>query len=230
MILWCVNGYGQSSLTSKTYSFGVVGKGNGFGVAFKKVKQSNKQFNRVYYADFTSFKHVSEAKVVNNKIENRMPFVYGKLNHNGLIRLGYGVAKPLMQSNLANSLTVGFQLNSGLTIGVQRPVYLRVEEVEDNLKTVKIVKYSPQVLTSAESIVGYARNGSGWDELTVTPGVMANLSVNFTWNDYANIAKRLEIGAMLDYFPSGFDVMAFKPNPKLNPSFFVGFMWVINRG
>ncbi len=220
----------QMLLEQKSYGFGLMVKSNGIGLNYQHQVATNKRFGRYYYADFGSFKHTNESKIVNHKVENKMPFVYGKMFHTATIRGALGVSLRLTKPSKLNNITVDLQAATGFTLGVQRPVYLRIETIENDQKTVKNVPYTRELVPNSENIIGYAKNGEGWSELKYRPGMAGVFNVAFSWDQYAQVAKRLNLGASLDYYPQGLPIMAFRPNPKLNATFFVGFMWVINQG
>lgn len=217
-------------LHQKSYGFGLAVRSNGVGVSFQKQTNSSNQLNRFYYADFGTFKHTNESKIVNHKVENKMPYVYGKLFHTAVTRGIVGADVDLVKAHRYNTVSVNVQTGIGLTMAAQRPVYLRIETIENDQKTVKNVKYTREAVPTAEHIIGYAKNGNGWDELTYRPGIAGMFNMAFTWNDYAQVSKRVNVGATLDYYPNGLPIMSIAPNPKLNATFFVGFMWVLNQG
>lgn len=211
----------------RNHGVGVVLRNNGLGLSYQyQSLPVIGSFSRWLYADFTTFRHNRESKVVNHQVENRMPFVYGKLNHTGFARLNYGVSRRLVQRGIHNSIGLDIQVGMGMTAAFQRPVYLSVERIRDDQKVVEFVKYSPEEVPDSDQIIGYARNGEGWDQLEVRPGISATFNTAFTWSDYAHFVKRVNLGASVSYFPGGLPIMAFRDNPKLNTSFFVGFMWV----
>ncbi len=214
----------------KSYGIGVKVKSNGIGLAYQQQFHKSQHLSRFVYADFGSFKHTNESKIVNHKAENKMPFVYGKLFHTARCRALYGVSMRLIQPRKYNHVAVDIQGSGGIAIGIQRPVYLRIETIENDQKTVKNVKYSRQNVADAEPIIGYSKNGEGWKELEYRPGASSLINVSFTWNEFTQISKRVNIGASMDYYPGGLPIMAFGKNPKLNATFFVGFKWVINQG
>jgi hypothetical protein len=214
----------------KSYGIGVKVKSNGIGLAYQQQFHKSQHLSRFVYADFGSFKHTNESKIVNHKAENKMPFVYGKLFHTARCRALYGVSMRLIQPRKYNHVAVDIQGSGGIAIGIQRPVYLRIETIENDQKTVKNVKYSRQNVADAEPIIGYSKNGEGWKELEYRPGASSLINVSFTWNEFTQVSKRVNIGASMDYYPGGLPIMAFGQNPKLNATFFVGFMWVINQG
>jgi hypothetical protein len=233
-IVFCaIQGLSQRTGTSnniKSNGIGIKVKSNGLGIAYHHQTNGNKIYGRFFYADFGSFKHTNESKIINHKVENKLPFVYGKLFHTARFRTMYGLSYRLVQPRVSNHVAVDVQAGSGLTLGIQRPVYLRTETLQNDQKTVKNVKYSRHTVPNAEPIIGYAKNGEGWRELSYRPGVAAVMNIAFSWNESVQVAKRLNLGVSMDYYPGGLPIMAFGQNPKLNASFYVGFMWVINQG
>lgn len=217
-------------LKQKSYGMGVMVKSNGVGVVYQQQSYTKRQVERYFYADFGSFKHINESKTVNHKVENKMPFVYGKMFHTAVLRGAAGLSHGLVRPTQFNNVSVDIQAGTGLSLGIQRPVYLRIETIENDQKAVKNIQYSRKTVPSSESIIGYAKNGEGWSELEYRPGVVGVFNLAFSWNQYAQVSKRLNVGGSLDYYPSGLPIMAFGQNPKLNATFFVGFMWVLNQG
>ncbi|MFT5725307.1 MAG: hypothetical protein ACI9JN_002431 [Bacteroidia bacterium] len=215
---------------TKSYGMGFQVKSNGFGFAYQQQNFSYKHFDRYYYVDFGSFKHTNESKIVNHKVENKMPYVYGKLFHTAVLRAASGVSLTLVKPNLQNDIAIDIQGALGLSIGLQRPVYLRIETLENDQKTVKTIKYSRGDVPTSEDIIGYSKNGEGWGALEYRPGVVGHFNVAFSWDEFAQVSKRVNVGGSLDYFPQGLPIMAFDQNPKLNATFYIGFMWVINQG
>jgi hypothetical protein len=205
-------------------------KSNGIGLSYQQEVYKGNSLGTYFYADFGTFKHTNESKIVNHKVENKMPYVYGKLHHTASLRSALGVTLPLVKPSVNNHISVNFQTGVGVALGIQRPVYLRLETIENDQKTVKNVKYTRAVVPTSDHIIGYAKNGSGWSELVVRPGAAGLFNLAFSWNEYGQVAKRLNVGANLDYYPNGLPIMSFGENPKLNATFFVGFMWVINQG
>lgn len=209
-----------------TVGFGGLVRSNGMGLAFQKQSPVLRSgISRHYYVDFVTHKHLRESKIVNHKVENKMPYVFGKLNHNALTRFAFGFSKALVDRSGFNNVGVSFQGGLGLSVAAQRPVYVRVEAFEDDVQIVKNVKYTPQNVPDSEKIIGYSRNGEGWDELTYRPGLVARANFAINWKEYSRSSKQVNVGATLDYFPNGLPIMAFVKNPSLYPTFYIGFMW-----
>lgn len=212
------------------FGCGFVLRSNGVGITAQRLVNTGRDgWKHQFYADFVTHKHVRESKVVNHKVENKMPFVFGKLNHTALTRLGYGFSKTLVPMGRFNRVGIDFQSAIGLSLGIQRPVYVRIEEFEGDVQLIKSVRYTPENVPDADKIIGYARNGEGWNELSYRPGVLARMNFAIHWQEYSQVAKQVNLGCALDYFPGGLPIMAFDPNPKLYPTFFVGFMWLFGN-
>jgi len=220
----------QAQTGVKELGFGGLLKTNGVGLSFTRTVNKSDKIANYFYSDFVSHKHIKESKVVNHKAENKMPYVFGKQFHTAIARTAFGFSKPLVRPIFPNGLSIDIQGGIGLSMACQRPVYLRVQTVANDQSTIEIVKYSSTSVSSAQEIIGYAKNGEGWDELIYKPGVLLKMETSFTWNDFDQLAKRIHIGASVDYFPKGLSIMSFGENPRITPTFFVGIMWVVNKG
>jgi hypothetical protein len=210
------------------WGLGLQWRNNGLGVSFQKMSASVNRVgvNRYYYADFVSHKHLKESKIVNHEVENKTPYVFGKLNHVGLARFGYGFSKALTERTRFNNFDIQWQSVIGPTLGIQRPTYVRVEVTNNDVLGYANVRYTPESVPDTDRIIGYSRNGDGWDELTYKPGVLFRTNVALNWHEYTRVSKQVNFGLAIDYFPDGLPIMAFTNNPKLYYTYFIGFMWV----
>ncbi len=209
------------------FGLGATLRSNGLGLTFQKeVGLKKSQLSRYYYGDFVTHKHTKESKIVNHQVENKMPYVFGKLNHNALARIGVGFSKSLVDKSSFNNVGIKFQSVVGLSVAMQRPVYVRIEEKEGDVQIVDNVRYSPERVPDSKKIIGYSRNGDGWDEISYRPGVLARANIAISWQEFSRTSKQVNVGVTIDYFPGGLPIMAFADNPKVYPTFFLGFMWV----
>ena len=229
VVLSSMMSYGQHDASpTKSMGIGGVVRGNGLGVNlfydWKKQSPWTNQLN----LDFVSHKHANEARIVNHTVSNKQPFVLGKLNHVGLSRLTFGKSLDLIPKGTHGKLAVALQSNLGVTAAWLRPVYVRIDPREDVGIQSENVRYTPQNVENPDRIVGYSRNGYGWDELSVLPGVLFRSNIACTWSAYGQSAKQLVAGFTLDYFPSGLPVMATYSNPNFYAGVFVGLNWMLN--
>ncbi len=210
------------------WGLGLQWRNNGLGVNFQKMSATVNRYgvNPYYYADFVSHRHLKESKIVNHEVENKTPYVFGKLNHVALARFGYGFSKSLTQRTRFNNFDLQWQTVVGPTFGLQRPTYVRVENMINDEVRFESVRYTPESVPDGERILGYARNGDGWDELTYKPGVLFRTNVALNWHEYTRVSKQVNFGLTIDYFPDGLPIMAFTQNPKLYYTYFVSFMWL----
>lgn len=218
---------------AKGIGLGLTLKGNGFGLAFQK-NSVTKEFNlqRTFSIDLVTSKHPREFKIVNQGgAPNPTPYVYGKIYHTAFTRLGYGYRKTLIMPTQNNTLGIDLMVVAGPTVGVQRPVYLDIMtfEMNDQVATIRSQKFMDNVNIQQDDIVGYSRASKGWNEMKYTPGVGIKPSINIYWGSFETSVKQLNIGTMIDFFPSGIQVMAFGENPKTYTKPYLSFLWSFNR-
>jgi len=218
---------------TKGIGLGLTLKGNGFGLAFQK-NSITRAFNlqRTFSIDLVTAKHSREFKIVNQGgAQNPAPYVYGKIYHTAFARFGYGYRKTLIKPTQSNTLGIDLMVVTGPTIGIQRPVYLDIMtfEMNDQVATIRSQKFIDDVNIKQDDIVGYSRASKGWNELKYTIGVGLKPSINIYWGSFETTVKQLNIGTMIDYFPSGIRMMSFGENPNTYAKPYLSFLWSFSR-
>lgn len=191
---------------------------------------------RTYYK--TTFFHVSLGELKHPKEQRQSadpvpgrsfrPYIFGKQNNFFAIRAGWGTKRYFSEKAKTKGVAVGMSYAFGPTLGLLKPYYLAICYPDpDRPIDCRIFheKYSTEnaslFLDENGRIKGASPFTKGFGELGVRPG--ANLSVAFhmDWGAFDEFVKALEIGAMLDVFPSKIPIMVGDENKQLFFNFFV---------
>lgn len=223
-LLISVESYGQGQ---KGNFGGVQLRTTGYGIKYAHFGEATGSFRKTFSMDGFIHKHPKEHRIYNPEIQNSGTYVYGKLNRVGLLRINAGFQKSLIPRDAWNNIGLAINTSLGPQIAGLKPVYLNIYHPGPNGEpgTVTPERYDPDIQTSQSNIVGYAEPRHGWDELTFTYGFQFTSSIQMSWGNIGTGVKVLQLGASLDYYPSGLIIMANTPNPKLYGSLFVSFLW-----
>ena len=179
---------------------------NGFGIGSQFGKMHTIHLHSGFDVEYTYYKHFKEQRLRTEHVH----LVYGKLNHFGMLRGGYGFTRILNTKPYWGGVEVGYFLYGGISLGFSVPVYLNVLSAKGS----DLERYDPQ-RHKWGNILGAASIWKGFKELKLHPGLYfkTGLSFDFAGND-ARIIK-LDIGAAADIYLIPVEKMAFSPKQYL---------------
>ncbi len=175
--------------------------------------------------ELSEAKHVREEKLFGNAFILGNPYIFGKRNYLYPFSVGYGQQYVFGQKSNKNGVAVTGLWNVGVTLGLLRPYYLRVE---DNVNGGdKLLKYS--VADSAEFVdksivISGGGIGKGWGEIKVQPGGFAKAGMRFDYGRYNEMVSALEIGMSVEAYASKIPILLYQKEPQL---FFQGYIAIV---
>ena len=152
-------------------------------------------------------KHEKEIKSFNPVYDNSKSYVYGKLNSFFVIRPGIGRKKILTDKLRQSGVQVGYTWGLGLSGGITKPVYLEIGYPSIPYDYLAVERYDPD-RHYFDDIYGRASGLNGLEELKFYPGAFAKFALNFEYSNEKDRLKGLEVGAVLDAYPSRIPIMA----------------------
>ncbi len=207
------------------YKAGLMASPNGFGLFFRHSKPMSKGIFKVFDISLTGVRSVKEKSILNQRVGNTTPYVFGKINRLYALRPMMGVQKTLSERNSKNSVGINCFLNAGPTIGFLKPIFVDVLTIDPNVPNSYISvskRYEPFAMDPI-TIDGYSSFDKGINETKLLVGASMKSGVDFNWGNYTSIFRSLEVGFMLDYFPSRPPVMYGIKNKVLYSSFYISF-------
>lgn len=196
---------------------------NGFGLGYTTGKIETWYRTSYYYINIGSIKHAKEL-TQNSRFpgssffrESSKPFIYGKQNRLYAIRAGIGKRKSFSERDKQKSVVVGVNYSFGPTIGILKPYYLKLKQIDQNTAnpSYSVEKYSEEnaaQFLDRTLIYGGAEFKYGLRDLKIRPGIHGKLGVNFSWGEYNQFFKALELGVMGDLFLSSVPLMILEQN------------------
>jgi hypothetical protein len=220
-----VRAQGNSDITfdESSLKFGFHAGANGFGLFYRNTVPVRKSVSRLFDISFTSVKHFKEKTILNQRVVNTSPYIYGKINRLYAIRPMFGVQKTMAEKHSKNSVGVNVFGCIGPTIGLLKPNYMDIETVDPNNPNSFIavsVRYTPETI-SPNRVIGNSSFTRGLNETKVVGGLSFKSGVEFNWGYYSSEYKSLEVGVIIDYFPGRPEIMYHLKNKKVYSSFYL---------
>lgn len=191
---------------------------------------------RTYYK--TTFFHLSVGEIKHHKEQRQSadpilsrsfrPFIFGKQNNFFAVRAGWGTKRYFSEKAKFKGVAVGMSYSFGPTLGLLKPYYLAICYPDpDRPGDCRIFheKYSEEnaslFLDENGRIKGASPFTRGFSELGIRPGANFSLAFHMDWGAFDELVKALEIGAMLDVFPTKIPILVGDENKQLFFNFFV---------
>lgn len=208
-----------------SYKVGLLYSPNGFGAFYRRTDPMGNGISRLFDVSFTGVSNVKEKKVKNQWMVNSSPYVFGKVNKFYALRPMYGYQKTLAERTTKNSIGVNGFVCAGLTLGFLKPVYMDVliydPSTIDSIGTASL-PYNPEEM-DPRTINGYSSFDKGLGKTKLIGGLSMKSGVEFNWGNYSSVFRSLELGFMIDYFPSRPTILYGVKNKVLYSSFYISF-------
>lgn len=194
--------------------FGIQLRTNGYGIFYEKGKMKTNRKTNFFRIDLTEIKEPKEEKRYGTSYIFGNSYIYGKRNYFYPLTVGYGQQYILGQKGNKNGVAVAATYSAGLSLGLMRPYYLKVEDQQGE----RFIKYSSvdSLLFLDESIIlsggGF---GKGWGEIKLRPGAFVKGSLRFDFGRFNESVTALEIGASLDAYASKIPIMLLQKERRL---------------
>jgi hypothetical protein len=190
----------------------------GYGVGYKFGLNKNYFKRRIIEFDLFEMKAPNQTKTYNENFVNPKYYYYGKLNNLYVLHAGIGYQNLLNRKPYWGGIEVRYFYSGGLSLGFAKPVYLYISYYHSDLiifatKTEKFDPNKNYPVTTPDytyDIYGRAPVLTGFKEIKPYPGFYAKTGFNFEFGTLNDRIKALEIGLVLDAYPVGIPVMAFR--------------------
>lgn len=183
-----------------------------------------------YHISIGELKHPKEQRQSADPILSRSfrPFIFGKQNNLFVLRTGWGVKRYFSEKAKHKGVAVGMTYSFGPSLGLLKPYYLAICYPDpDRPGDCRIFhqKYSEEnaslFLDENGRIKGASPFTRGFSELGFRPGANASIAFHMDWGAFDEFVKALEIGAMVDFFPTKMPILVTERNRRLFLNFFV---------
>ena len=232
-----VQGHAQSSSTSgvgflynkeKVYDFRLHSN-KGIGFFYQKGTIQTYYKTTFYQLGISELKNPKEFKQGSDPSLTRAfrPYVFGKQNAAFALRAAYGAKKYFSEKAKRKGVVVGMSYSFGGTLGLLKPYYIALRRpAVDQPGVSRLVseKYSADnadLFLDDSRIIGASSFFKGIDEINFSPGANASIAAHLDWGAFDPFVKAMEVGMMVDFFPTQLPIIVSDENQRLFINFYV---------
>lgn len=183
---------------------------DGWGLGYEIGKTKSIFKTTVYQFEFNEKKHRKEEKQSrgSGNFVFGNPFVFGKQNYFYQLKLGIGQQRMIGGKGNKNGVGVYSVLSGGLSVGLERPYYIEVQDPPTSGNT-RIIAYSKadSAVFMGREILGGAGLSKGWNEMNIIPGFYAKTALRFDWGRFNNTISAVEAGFNIEYYTKKIEQM-----------------------
>jgi len=215
-------------------SVGFFSHSNGFGMNYRRGKNTSGYSKRIFEIEAATIKHSKEYKVYSPTQESK-GYIFGKSNALLALRGSIGQQRVIASKTDMGGIEIRYIYMAGASMGILKPVYLKIEKKgasHSSLPKISIEKYDP-AKHGIHNINGKAPTLRGIDELKLIPGGFAKFGLSFEYGNDPTSVRTLEAGMMLDAYYKTVPIMYdINDSDGYNPNnqFFFGFYVSLNYG
>jgi hypothetical protein len=199
---------------------GVHTRGFTIGINYLMIKSETMSW--LAQMEFSELKNPKERRLSNESIAiggGRRSFIYGKRNNFYTLRAGAGQRLYISEKTNKSIVAVAFAYSGGLSMGMLKPYYLdliyRLDNAGISIRSEAYNENNRYKFLDPVDIDGASGFSTGWDDLSIAPGLYAKGSLIFDWGPKDEISKILEIGLAADVYFKKIDIMIDQPNSPI---------------
>lgn len=205
--------------------FGIQLRTNGYGAFYEMGRMKTNRKTNIYRIDIAEIKNAKEEKLFGENFIFGNPFIYAKRNYFYPVTIGFGQQYIFGQKGNRNGVAVTGLYNAGISLGLLRPYYIRVDD--PNFGGERDIKYTVEdsaLFVDRSSVISGGGFGKGWGEIKLKPGAFAKVGLRFDYGRYNESVTALEIGMSVDAYASKVPIMLFQKERQL---FFQGYVAIV---
>ena len=200
---------------------GVFMHSRGFGANYRRYWHVTGKLKRLIEFEGLNMRHPKEISVKSDA--GGKSYKYGKLNGLLFLRAGFGFQRTLYERAERKSIEVRMLYTIGPSLCFSKPVFLQIDSSIGGLGTVvKDEPYNPATQNQS-NILGRAPIFEGLQYIKIHPGAYAKLGFSFEYGDRTNAIKAIEIGTIVDFFPTAVQTMAYSKAENFFVTLYVAF-------
>lgn len=199
---------------NKQSIFGIKLNTDGYGISYEKGKFKTPRKTRLLMFELNEKKHKKEDKDAGSFdiFGNVNQYIFGKQNNFFQFKAGYGYQYLIGGKSNKNGIAVSALWAGGLSLGMEKPYYVDVQDLETNDRTRKTFD---QIFEDPGkyAVLGASGFTVGWGELKVNPGAHAKGALRFDYGRFNEVVSAIEAGVNLEYYAKGVPQMVYN-DPK----------------
>jgi hypothetical protein len=205
--------------------FGLQLKTDGYGGFYEFGKMKTNRKTNIYRLDITETKEHKEEKLFGESFIFGNPYIYGKVNYFYPVTFGFGQQYILGQKGNKNGVAVSVVYNGGISIGLLRPYYVKVNDPNKGERYIKYSSDDSSLFVDQSVILSGGGFGKGWGEIKVKPGVFLKGALRFDYGRFTESVGALEIGASVEAYASKIPVMLYQKDRNFFMQIYVALVF-----
>jgi hypothetical protein len=197
----------------KSFAAGLKLTSDGYGGFVEKGISKSVKKALLFQIEITERKHQKEEKTTPFGIGGGIPYVYGKRNFFYPVKLGVQLQQLLGNKSSKNGVSITGNLGGGLTLGLLRPYFLRMDTARTGQKV--DIKYDSKdslffLRANTNATTEGPTFGKGWSNLKITPGIYVKSSVRFDYGRFNEMINALEVGLIGEFYAKKIPQMVYQ--------------------
>jgi hypothetical protein len=213
---------------NKQTAYGFRLNTDGWSLFFEKGYLKSPKVTNLFSLEFGEKKHPKETKTAGapqSLFISGTPYVYGKKNIFYQLKPNIGQQRMFGGKTNKNGLAVHFVYAGGISLGLERPYYVKVENPGPSGK--EDIKYTIQdsaaFLAPGNIIMGTGFR-YGWREMKIVPGVHLKTAMRFDYGRFNEMVSAIEVGVNFEAYSRKIEQMLKNP---ANQTFFNGYVAIL---
>ncbi len=180
--------------------FGIKAASDGYGILFEKGKYKTPKRTLLFQFELNEKKHPKEEKTASsqNIFGQVNSVIFGKANNFYQFKIGIGQQHLIGGKANKNGVAVSYLYAGGLSIGMLKPYYVDVENVNTGERSRK--KFTDTADGNSYAIIGASGFTYGWKELKIKPGAHAKAAMRFDYGRFNEMVTAIEAGMNVEYY------------------------------
>ena len=215
---------------SKQGAFGIKLNTDGWGISYEHGRSNSVTRATIYQIEFNEKKHRKEEKQpVANDVGGGFvffgnPFIFGKRNIFYQFKVSGGQQILIGGKGNKNGVSVYGIGTGGLSLGIPRPYYVEVQDLDNKDRFVKYDSPDSALFLSTR-IIGGPGLSKGWNDLKFAPGLHAKTAIRFDYNRFNTVLSAIEGGINAEYYFKDINQMVYSPSRKFFINAYVSLLF-----
>lgn len=215
---------------SKEWITGVKLHTNGYGLFMTFGKILNRSNKRLFTIELQEIKHPRQIRRrIIDFASSPQSYYFGKQNTFINLNGSYLFEKVLAEKGRKNGVLVSWRYGGGLSLGLLKPYYLKINPSDGLFGNPIDTKYDPDEIgsrfLSESNIQGASSFFTGIGETKIIPGAVLQSSLIFDWANYNQWIKAVEVGVMSNIYYKRIPIMITEDNSFFYFNFYLKLLF-----
>jgi hypothetical protein len=198
--------------------FGIKLTTDGYAAFYELGKLKTPTKTNTYSIELGERKHPKEEKLATGSRQGGFlvsnPYIFGKINNFYYTKIGFGQQRLLGGKGNKNGVAVAAIYGGGLSAGLLKPYYLRVDEPQVEVRDLKY-NNNDSVFLNPSFIEGSSGFGKGFNEMQFVPGGFAKFGLRFDYGRYNELVSAVEVGLNVEAYSKKMPIMLLNKEKQL---------------